>query len=219
MALSNVSYTVAEGTTPLSILKDISLSVKSKERVAIVGPSGAGKTSLLMVMAGLEKATAGRVLIDGQDVQAFDEDAAAMFRRQHVGIVFQAFRLIPTLSALDNVAIPLELARQRDAHATAQAALQRVGLGHRLHHYPTTLSGGEQQRVAIARALVMQPAVILADEPTGNLDHATGQQVMTLLFSQTQAHDTALILVTHDRELAAQCDRTLTLRDGELVAV
>jgi putative ABC transport system ATP-binding protein len=219
MALSSVSYTVAEGTTPLPILKDISLSVKSKERVAIVGPSGAGKTSLLMVMAGLEKATAGRVLIDGQDVQAFDEDAAAMFRRQHVGIVFQAFRLIPTLSALDNVAIPLELARQRDAHTTAQAALQRVGLGHRLHHYPTTLSGGEQQRVAIARALVMQPAVILADEPTGNLDHATGQQVMQLLFAQTHAHDTALILVTHDRELAAQCDRTLTLRDGELAAV
>jgi putative ABC transport system ATP-binding protein len=201
----------------VDILRGISLTIAAGETVALLGPSGSGKSSLLMVLAGLERPSAGLVRLAGQDLAALNEDGLARLRRDHVGIVFQSFHLIPTMNALENVAIPLELAGDRDALAAAEAALARVGLGHRLSHYPGQLSGGEQQRVAIARAFAAGPQLLLADEPTGNLDGETGRAVMDCLFAEHGRLGTALLLITHDAELAARCEREIRLADGHIV--
>jgi len=216
--IRNLRLTVPATAGPVNILRGIDLDISPGEAVGLVGPSGSGKTSLLMVLAGLERATAGSVVLAGHEVTALDEDALARLRREHVGIVFQAFHLIPTMTALENVAIPLELAGRPDAMDRAQQALRAVGLGHRLTHLPGQLSGGEQQRTALARAFVAEPLLLLADEPTGNLDHATGLAVMDLLFELRAAHGTTLLLITHDAELAARCDRCVHLSDGRVAA-
>jgi putative ABC transport system ATP-binding protein len=208
--------TVDAAAGPVNILAGIDLDVEPGEAVAIVGPSGSGKTSLLMVLAGLERATAGSVHVAGQDLAALGEDALARFRRGTIGIVFQAFHLIPTMTALENVAIPLELAGLRDAEARAAASLRAVGLGHRLTHLPGQLSGGEQQRVALARAFAPAPVLLLADEPTGNLDLATGRAVMDLLFAMQAEHGTTLLLITHDPALATRCGRQVAIADGRV---
>ena len=202
---------------PVDILRGISLAVAGGESLALIGPSGSGKSSLLMVMAGLERATGGRVSALGQDVTQMDEDALARFRRGNMGVVFQSFHLIPTLTALENVAVPLEIAGQADAFGRARVELERVGLGARGGHYPSQLSGGEQQRVALARASVSRPKLLLADEPTGNLDTANGAAIMDLLFDLRDAYGATLVMVTHAPELAARCDRVLKLADGLLV--
>jgi len=186
------------------------------ETVAVVGPSGSGKSTMMMVMAGLERASAGRVRIAGQDLGTLDEDGLALFRRRRVGIVFQGFHLIPTMTARENVAVPLEFAGARDAFARADAALDSVGLGHRLTHYPGQLSGGEQQRVALARALVVEPDLLLADEPTGNLDRETGKQIVALLFDLARSRGATLVLITHDGELARRCARIVRMQDGRV---
>jgi len=216
--LDDVALTLASAAGPVEILRGVSLAIAPGETVALVGPSGSGKTSLLMVIAGLERPTGGRVILAGQDLGALDENALARLRRSHIGIVFQAFHLLPTMSALENVAIPLELAGARDALAAAEAALARVGLGHRLHHYPGQLSGGEQQRVALARAFVAGPVLLLADEPTGNLDSATGRVVIDCLFEEHARRGSGLLLITHEAGLAERCDRQLHLEDGRIVA-
>jgi len=202
---------------PVNILRGISLEIGEGETVALLGPSGSGKTTLLMVAAGLERPSSGRVAVAGDDLGRLDEDGLARLRRRHIGIVFQAFHLIPTMSALENVAIPLELAGARDAFAAAKAALGRVGLEHRLGHYPAQLSGGEQQRVAIARAFVAGPLLLLADEPTGNLDGATGDLVIDCLFAEHARQGTSLLLITHDARLAERCGRQLRMGDGRIV--
>lgn len=202
----------------VNILRGVDLALAEGEAVGLVGPSGSGKTSLLMLLAGLERASAGRLVVAGQELARLDEDALARFRRDHLGIVFQAFHLVPTMTALENVAIPLEFAGRGDAFERARAALESVGLGHRLTHYPGQLSGGEQQRVALARAFVGEPRLILADEPTGNLDRATGERVMDLLFGLRERHGTTLLLITHDPALAARCDRVVRMQDGVMVA-
>lgn len=217
VAARDLAFSVPAAEGRLAILRGVSLKVAAGEAVGIVGPSGSGKTSLLMLLAGLERPTAGDLTVAGQDLTGLDEDALARFRRDHVGIVFQAFHLIPTMSALENVAVPLEFAGRRDAFARAEEALRRVGLGHRLTHYPGQLSGGEQQRVALARAVVARPKLILADEPTGNLDRGTGAQVMDLLFGLRDA-GTTLVLITHDPGLAERCDRQVRIEDGLIVA-
>ena len=204
------------GTT--DILKGIDLDIPAGQHVAMVGPSGAGKTSLLMVMSGLEALTSGQALLTGLDTTNLNEDRLASLRRDNVGIVFQAFRLIPSMTALQNVAVPLELSGQADANVRATNALADVGLSHRLNHLPDQLSGGEQQRVAIARAIAPQPKILLADEPTGNLDSATGQQVVTHLFSAARSVKAALVLITHDEVLASQCERLLRVTDGQITA-
>ncbi|WP_114912212.1 ABC transporter ATP-binding protein [Acidibrevibacterium fodinaquatile] len=213
-----LTLTVPAAAGPVNILHGIDLDIASGETVALLGPSGSGKTSLLMLLAGLERPSAGTITLAGHDLTRLGEDALARLRREHVGIVFQAFHLIPTMTALENVAMPLELAGRADARARARACLAAVGLGHRLTHLPGQLSGGEQQRVAIARAFSAAPRVILADEPTGNLDQATGREIISLLFAEQQAHATTLLLVTHDPALAARCGRRLHLADGRLVA-
>jgi len=200
------------------ILRGLSLQVRRGEAVGVVGPSGSGKSTMMMVAAGLEQATAGRVAVAGQTLNGLSEDALARFRRDNVGIVFQSFHLIPTMSALENVAIPLELAGRRDAFERAERELIAVGLGHRLGHRPSQLSGGEQQRVALARAFAVDPAVLLADEPTGNLDRSTGEHIMDLLFSRREATGCTLLLITHDPVLAGRCDRAVRLEDGALTA-
>ncbi|MBB2201970.1 ABC transporter ATP-binding protein [Gluconacetobacter tumulisoli] len=200
----------------LDILSGVSLRVGEGEAVGIVGPSGSGKTSLLMLLAGLERPTRGRVRIAGTVLGELDENALARFRRRTTGIVFQSFQLIPTMTALENVLVPLELAGRADGAAAATAALAAVGLDRRLGHLPTELSGGEQQRVALARAFVTRPRLLLADEPTGNLDTRTGESVMTLMFSLQQQYGTTLVLITHDPALAARCDRRLHVRDGRV---
>ncbi len=200
----------------MPILKGISLNVEAGESIGLTGPSGSGKSSLLMLMGGLESATGGSITALGQDLTKMNEDALARFRRHNMGIVFQSFHLIPTMTALENVATPLELAGDRDAFAKAEAELAAVGLATRAHHYPAQLSGGEQQRVALARAAAPRPKILLADEPTGNLDTTTGESIMDLLFNLRDRHGATLILVTHAPELAARCDRTLELRDGAL---
>jgi putative ABC transport system ATP-binding protein len=209
-----------EVTSPegmLTILDDVSLAVGAGETVAIVGPSGAGKSTLLALLAGLDEPSAGSVWLEGIELSALDEDGRAAARARHVGFVFQSFHLIPSLTAVENVMLPLELAGRADARATARGVLQQVGLRPRLGHYPRQLSGGEQQRVAIARAFVTRPAVLFADEPTGNLDTTTGQRVIELLFDLNAANGTTLILVTHDRDIAARCGRIIQLDAGHQV--
>jgi putative ABC transport system ATP-binding protein len=214
LALTDARLTLAGNAGPVEILKGITLTIRKGETVGLVGPSGSGKSSLLMLMGGLERATGGRVLALGQDLTAMDEDALARFRRGNMGVVFQSFHLIPTMTALENVALPLELAGVADAFPRAEAELAAVGLGPRMHHYPAQLSGGEQQRVALARAAAPRPAILLADEPTGNLDGVNGQAIMDLLFGLRDRHGATLVLVTHAPELAARCDRVIRLADG-----
>ncbi len=198
------------------ILKDIGLNIGRGEAVALLGPSGSGKSTLLMVMTGLERPDGGSVVVAGKNLQQLDEDELARFRGRTIGIVFQAFHLIPTITALENVAVPLELAGARDAFARAGHELAAVGLSSRLNHYPAELSGGEQQRVALARALAPRPAIVVADEPTGNLDEATGRDIIELLFRGHREHGTTLVLVTHDTALAARCDRVLHMHSGRI---
>ncbi len=204
-----------EGT--LAILSDVSLSIRRGESVAIIGASGAGKSTLLALLAGLDEPTSGRTLLAGNDLTRLDEDGRAAVRANHVGFVFQSFHLVPSLTAIENVMLPLELARRPDAREAAREVLGRVGLAERVGHYPRQLSGGEQQRVAIARAFVRQPDVLFADEPTGNLDAATGEKIMDLLFGLNRATQTTLVLVTHDRQLAERCDRIIRLEAGRVV--
>jgi putative ABC transport system ATP-binding protein len=215
--LRGVHLTLASLAGPVHILRGIDLDVADGETLAIVGPSGSGKSTMMMVVAGLERPSAGKVEVADADLGALDEDGLALFRRDRVGIVFQNFHLVPTMTALENVAIPLEFAGRADAFAAAKAGLAAVGLGHRLDHYPAQLSGGEQQRVALARAAAVSPRLILADEPTGNLDGDTGAQVMDLLFSLREKLGTTLVLITHDKKLARRCGRTVRLLDGHIV--
>ncbi len=216
--LRNIHLTLVGGAGPVNILKGIDLVVNSGESVAITGPSGSGKSSLLAILGGLEKASSGDVTVAGADLGTLDEDGLARFRRASLGIVFQSFHLLPTMTALENVAVPLELAGKADAFATAAAELDEVGLGSRQHHYPAQLSGGEQQRVALARALAGLPRLVLADEPTGNLDGATGEKIIDLLFDAVRRRGTTLVLVTHDAALAGRCDRIVRMADGLVAA-
>ena len=217
ITLDNLQLQLGAKSHMTDILKNISVSVLAGQHVAILGPSGAGKTSLLMIMAGLEQATGGTVTLAGHDITTMKEDELAALRRDNVGIIFQAFRLIPSMTALQNVAVPMELAGNSNAQDIAAQALEKVGLGHRLNHLPDQLSGGEQQRVAIARAIAPKPRILLADEPTGNLDSKTGALVIETLFEATKSVGAALILITHDVSLADQCERVLTIEDGKLV--
>ena len=216
--IEDVRLTLASQAGPVNILNGVSLDVAPGEAVALLGPSGSGKSSLMMVAAGLEAASTGRVTVAGTVLTGLGEDRLARFRREHVGIVFQSFHLVPTMSALENVAVPLELLKRKDAFARAEQALQAVGLGHRLDHYPGQLSGGEQQRVALARAVVHEPGVLFADEPTGNLDGATGAAIVELLFQLRARVNATLFLVTHEEMLASRCDRILRMKDGLIVA-
>jgi putative ABC transport system ATP-binding protein len=217
IALREVSKTVTSGTEPLTILHPLTLDIPRGRFVAIVGPSGSGKSTLLGLIAGLDAPTTGSVVIDGVDVTRLDEDALARLRGEKIGFVFQFFHLIPSLTAYENVAVPMEIFGVRDAQARASALLDEVGLTGRAHHYPSQLSGGEQQRVALARALANDPPIVLADEPTGNLDTSNGRHIMELLQSIHTQRGTTLILVTHDRELADMADAKLVLRDGRVV--
>ncbi len=216
IALQDVALTLMGNAGPVNILRGVSLEVARGETLGLAGPSGSGKSSLLMLMGGLETATSGRVSALGQDLTAMGEDALARFRRAHMGVVFQSFHLIPTMTALENVATPLELAGDRDAFEKAAAELDAMGLHPRRDHYPAQLSGGEQQRVALARAAVGRPEILLADEPTGNLDSATGETIVRLLFELRDRHGATLVLVTHAAELAARCDRVIRLHDGAI---
>lgn len=217
VVLEDVHLTLGSAAGPVNILRGVSLEVGLGETVSVVGPSGSGKSTLMMVLGGLERPSAGRVRVDGKDLGAFSEDTLARFRRGRIGIVFQSFHLIPTMTALENVAIPLELDGRRDAFAAAETSLATVGLDHRLTHYPGQLSGGEQQRVAIARAFVSGPKLLLADEPTGNLDAATGRMVIDCLFEQQARHNATLLLITHDPSIAERCERQVRLADGKIV--
>ena len=216
IALAKVNLSLGRGAAHVHILKDIDLHIGKGEAVGLVGPSGSGKSTLLMVMAGLERPDSGTVAIAGQELGRLDEDGLARFRGRHVGIVFQSFHLIPTMTALENVAVPLELAGATDAFDRAAQELIAVDLASRFHHYPAELSGGEQQRVALARALAPNPTILIADEPTGNLDDATGRQVIDLMFAGHAERNTTLVLVTHDAALAARCDRVERLRSGRI---
>ena len=214
--LKDASLSLDGNAGRVDILHDISLDVHHGESLALIGPSGSGKSSLLMIMGGLERATGGQVFALGNNLTTMDEDALARFRRSHMGVVFQSFHLIPTMTALENVATPLELAGDRDAFAKAEAELAAVGLQHRMEHYPAQMSGGEQQRVALARAAAPRPDILLADEPTGNLDGTNGAAIMDLLFSMRDKHGATLVLVTHSRTLAQRCERVVRLTDGRL---
>ena len=217
IAVEHVFKSVTDSTGTLDILRDIDFRLAARETAAIVGASGSGKSTLLSIIAGLDTPTRGTVRLDGQDLFAIDEDARAALRAQKVGFVFQSFQLMGNLTALENVMLPLELAERRDARKAATEMLARVGLSQRLSHYPKVLSGGEQQRVALARAFVVQPAVLLADEPTGSLDFATGETIMKLMFELNRELGTTLVLVTHDRAIAAQCERRITIDAGRVV--
>jgi len=217
IALRDVRLTLPSLAGPVDILRGVTLEVAGGQSLAVVGPSGSGKTSLLMVMAGLERATSGGVTVAGRDFTVLDEDALALVRGRDIGIVFQSFHLIPTMTALENVALPLELTGRSGAQASASTRLSEVGLGHRLQHYPAQLSGGEQQRVALARAMAPDPKVLFADEPTGNLDQRTGEQVIELLFTMMRKNEATLVLVTHDESLASRCDRVVRMADGAVV--
>ena len=216
ISLQDIHLTLGEGASQVHVLRGISLDVEKGTSVGVVGPSGSGKSTLLMVMAGLERVDSGGVMLGGADFSQLDEDGLAAFRGRNIGIVFQSFHLIPNMTALENVAVPLELAGDSNAFEKATRELQAVGLGERLTHYPTQMSGGEQQRVAMARALAPDPKILVADEPTGNLDDETGAQVAELLFSKQRERGTTLVLVTHNPNLAAQCDITLRVRAGEI---
>ena len=214
--LAGVNLSLGQGAARVHILKDVGLHISTGEAVGLVGPSGSGKSTLLMVMAGLERPDSGTVLVAGEMLTKLDEDALARFRGRNVGIVFQSFHLIPTMTALENVAVPLELAGIADAAERARGELAAVGLAERLDHYPAQLSGGEQQRVALARALAPNPAILVADEPTGNLDEETGRQIVELLFRGHEERGTTLVLVTHDPSLAARCGRVVRMRSGHV---
>jgi putative ABC transport system ATP-binding protein len=216
--LADIYLTLTSRAGPVEILRGVSLDIAKGQSTAIVGPSGSGKTSLLMVMAGLEKATRGKIRVGGRDITGLSEDDLAVLRGREIGIVFQSFHLVPTMTALENVALPLELAGGADAFAAARKLLGEVGLDARVDHFPAELSGGEQQRVAIARALSRTPPVILADEPTGNLDGKTGQQIIDILFGLRERSNATLVLVTHDERLAAKTDRIIRMSDGRIVA-
>ncbi|MEI7805936.1 MAG: ABC transporter ATP-binding protein [Hyphomicrobiales bacterium] len=219
IALAGVNLSLGQGAARVHILKDIRLDIGRGEAIGLVGPSGSGKSTLLMVMAGLERPDTGSIAVAGEDLGKLNEDALARFRGRNVGIVFQSFHLIPTMTALENVAVPLEMAGVADSHERARAELASVGLAERLHHYPAELSGGEQQRVAVARALAPNPAILVADEPTGNLDETTGKQIIDLLFAGHAERNTTLVLVTHDTALAARCQRVVRLRSGRIDGV
>ena len=216
LSLKDASLSLDGNAGRVDILHGITLDVAQGDTLGLIGPSGSGKSSLLMLMGGLEMATGGTITALGRDLTAMDEDALARFRRDHMGVVFQSFHLIPTLTALENVATPLELAGHADAFDRAAAELDAVGLGHRAGHYPTQMSGGEQQRVALARALAPRPDILLADEPTGNLDGVNGAAIMDLLFGLRDRHGATLVLVTHAADLAARCDRVIRLADGRI---
>jgi putative ABC transport system ATP-binding protein len=214
IAASKLTLTLGNGDGAVRILRGIDLSVPQGQTLALLGPSGSGKSSLMAVLSGLERASSGALTVAGAEFTAMDEDALAQARRGRIGIVLQAFHLLPTMTALENVMTPLELAGIADARAMAEAELVAVGLGHRLDHYPAQLSGGEQQRVAIARALAPKPALVFADEPTGNLDHATGETIVDLLFARRAETRSTLVIITHDASLAERCERVVTLSDG-----
>jgi putative ABC transport system ATP-binding protein len=214
----NLTLTFGSGETAVPILKGVDLSVPQGQTLALLGPSGSGKSSLMAVLSGLERASGGDLTVAGEDFSAMDEDGLARARRGRIGIVLQAFHLLPTMTALENVATPLELAGIAGAAERARAELEAVGLGHRLHHYPAQLSGGEQQRVAIARALAPQPQLIFADEPTGNLDAATGAEIIELLFARRAAEHATLVMITHDEGLASRCQRVIRLADGRIAS-
>jgi putative ABC transport system ATP-binding protein len=216
VVLKNVRLTLTSRAGPVGILRDVDLEAREGQSLAIVGPSGSGKTSLLMVTAGLERATGGKVEVAGHNLSAMGEDDLALMRGAEIGIIFQSFHLVPTMTALENVALPLEFAGEGSAQATARELLQEVGLSHRMDHFPAQLSGGEQQRVAIARALSRRPKLILADEPTGNLDRRTGGHIVDLLFGLQRRREATLILVTHDEKLAGACDRIIRMADGRV---
>src|SRR5690348_569046 len=215
--LDDVRLTLTSAAGPVNVLRGVSLRIGAGETVSLVGPSGSGKSTLMMVTGGLERPSGGRVVVAGTDLATLDEDGLARFRRDAIGIVFQSFHLVPAMTALENVAIPLELAGRADAFAAARDRLATVGLEHRLLHYPSQLSGGEQQRVALARAFAAGPKLLLADEPTGNLDTATGRQIIDLMFALRVEHGTTLLLITHDRDLARRCDRVVHMADGRVV--
>jgi putative ABC transport system ATP-binding protein len=214
--LIDIDLTLGAGAARVHVLKKLSLNIARGETIGLVGPSGSGKSTLLMTLAGLERPDGGAVILDGRDITKLDEDALARFRGENIGIVFQSFQLIPTMTALENVAAPLELAGRRDAFSRAAEELAAVGLGERLAHYPRQLSGGEQQRVALARALAPDPLILAADEPTGNLDSDTGASIIDLIFEQRNRRNATLVLVTHDATLAARCDRVVRLRSGRI---
>jgi putative ABC transport system ATP-binding protein len=216
VAMRGVDLSLGRGAARVHILRDVALTIGKGEAVGVVGPSGSGKSTLLMIMAGLERPDSGEVEIDGVRLGAMNEDALARFRGQRIGIVFQSFHLIPTMTALENVAAPLELAGAYDATARATAELEQMGLGNRLSHYPAQLSGGEQQRVALARALCPRPSLLIADEPTGNLDETTGNTIVDLIFNLPARRGATLALVTHDAALAARCDRVIRMRSGKV---
>jgi len=216
ISLSHLTMRLAGGGHQITILDDITLEIPDKQRVAIVGPSGSGKSTLLGLIAGLDRPTSGSIMLNGVEISTMRESVLARFRRDHIGYIFQSFHLIPTLTALENVLVPLELAGMNEAQERATELLQTVGLGERLHHYPVQLSGGEQQRVAVARAFACRPPILLADEPTGNLDSATGEHMMQLLHSLHRDYGTTLVLVTHDHSIASSMERVITLRDGRI---
>lgn len=216
ISLSHLTMRLAGGGHQITILDDVTLEIPDKQRVAIVGPSGSGKSTLLGLIAGLDRPTSGSITLNGVEISTMRESALARFRRDHIGYIFQSFHLIPTLTALENVLVPLELAGVPTAQERATELLRTVGLGERLHHYPVQLSGGEQQRVAVARAFACRPPILLADEPTGNLDSTTGQHMMQLLHSLHRDYGTTLVLVTHDRAIASSMERVIALRDGRV---
>jgi putative ABC transport system ATP-binding protein len=216
IALEDVNLSLGRGAARVHILKDVALKIRRGEAVGLVGPSGSGKSTLLMTLAGLERPDSGTIRVAGQDLGRLDEDGLARFRGRNIGIVFQSFHLVPTMTALENVAVPLELAGDPQAFARAGAELEAVGLSHRLTHYPAQLSGGEQQRVALARALAPNPKILVADEPTGNLDESTGASIVDLMFRLKRERGSTLVLVTHDMALAARCDRMVRIRSGRI---